>query len=59
MLTSLYNYIFGYVYVKCENCNRELCVKSNIITEGSHISCSNGCTFELYNKLEKKDNKKR
>jgi hypothetical protein len=52
MLRSIYNYIMGYVYIKCSNCNREIYMKSNDIIEGVDISCSHGCTFELYRKHE-------
>ncbi len=42
----------GYVYVKCSNCHREIYMKSNDIIESVEISCSHGCTFELYRKHE-------
>lgn len=56
MLNSLYNYVFGYTKVNCSNCNTELIVK-NFIKSGD-ISCSNSCTFELYNKFQREREKR-
>jgi hypothetical protein len=53
MLSAIYNYVFGYVKVKCDNCNRELVMKNDKFLNSGNISCSHGCTFELYNKFEK------
>ncbi len=50
MLSSIYNYITGYVKVNCSNCNRELTMYYKDIIPKVEISCSHGCTFELYNK---------
>ena len=57
MLNSIYNYITGYTKVKCSNCNRELTVKNNDSIKYGEISCSNGCTFELYNKFQREREK--
>ena len=47
---SLYYYLMNYKLVKCENCQLEMYFKKPII--GS-VSCSNSCTFSLYNKYVK------
>jgi hypothetical protein len=57
MLTSIYNYIFGYIKVNCVNCNREMMVQQKYFTHTTNISCSHGCTFEYFNKSIKKDEK--
>ncbi len=46
-MISLYYYLMNYKLVKCENCQVEMYFKQPII--GS-VSCSNSCTFSLYNK---------
>jgi hypothetical protein len=47
---TIYNYLTGYVKVKCSNCERELLMYYKDIIPKVEISCSHGCTFELYNK---------
>ena len=49
--SSIYNYFAGYVNVKCSNCNRELLIYYKYIMPNSDISCSHGCSFELYKKF--------
>ena len=48
MLSYLYNYIFGYVYTKCDYCNKKLYIKYNSNINNTLISCSNSCTYKLY-----------
>ncbi len=48
--TTIYNYLTGYVKVKCSNCDRDLLMYYKDIIPNIEISCSHGCTFELYNK---------
>ncbi len=57
MLTSIYNYIFGYIKVNCINCNREMVVQKKLIFDTINISCSNGCTYEYFNKTMKNEEK--
>jgi hypothetical protein len=45
----IYTYIFNYELVKCGNCNYEIYIKRPVY--GTY-SCSNSCTFELYNKYK-------
>ena len=47
---SIYNYLAGYVKVNCKNCNGELTMYYKDVIPNIDISCSHGCTFELYNK---------
>ena len=56
MLSSIYNYLKGYVKVNCSNsnCNREIVMYNRDIIPGVEISCSHTCTFELYNRINKK-----
>ncbi len=53
MLSSLYNYIFNYKYVKCCGCQREMCIKNPI--ENMNYSCSNGCTFKAFYESQEKN----
>ena len=53
---SLYYYLMNYKLVKCENCQVEMYFKQPII--GS-VSCSNSCTFSIYNKYIKEQEEKR
>ena len=54
MLSSLYNYIFNYKYVKCCGCQKEMCIKNPI--ENMNYSCSNGCTFKAFYESQEKKN---
>jgi hypothetical protein len=45
----------NYKLVKCENCQVEMYFKQPIF--GS-VSCSNSCTFSLYNKYQEERKKK-
>ena len=49
-MMSLYYYFMNYKLVKCDNCSYEMYVKKPIF---GLVSCSNGCTFSLYNKYVK------
>ena len=49
MLKKLYYYIYNYELVKCANCGYEMYFQKPIY---GLVSCSNGCTFSLYNKSE-------
>ena len=53
-MIKLYYYLFNYKLVKCDNCQYEMYIKLPIY---GLVSCSNGCTFSLYNKYNKEDNK--
>jgi hypothetical protein len=53
MMIRLYNYVFGYGVVKCCNCGFEMIVKNP--NKNGLYSCSNGCTFEAYNKMFKNE----
>ncbi len=56
-MIRLYNYFFGYGIVECCNCGFKMTVKNP--NKNELYSCSNGCTFEAYNKMvnKEKDNK--
>jgi hypothetical protein len=54
-MMKLYYYLFNYKLVKCENCNCEMYIQGPIY--GS-VSCSNSCTFALYNKFCKEREEK-
>ena len=49
-MLSLYYYFMNYKLVKCDNCSYEMYFKKPIF---GVVSCSNGCTFSLYNKYVK------
>ncbi len=49
--SSIYNYFAGYVKVNCSNCNVELLMYYKDIIPNVEISCSHGCSFELYEKF--------
>jgi len=51
MIISIYNYIFGYGTVECCNCGVKMTVKNP--NKNELYSCSNGCTFEAYNRFVK------
>ena len=51
MMISLYNYIFGYAVVECCNCGMKMTVKNP--NKNELYSCSNGCTFQAYNRFVK------
>ncbi len=51
-MIKLYYYLFNYKLVKCDNCQYEMYAKKPIY---GLVSCSNGCTFSLYNKYNKDD----
>jgi hypothetical protein len=53
-MLSLYYYFMNYKLVKCENCQLEMYFKKPIF---GLVSCSNGCTFSLYNKYVKEEEK--
>ena len=46
MFSILYNYVFGYIKVKCYNCDNMVYIKYDINTKGTLISCSNSCTYK-------------
>ncbi len=52
MLKQIYYYIFNYELVKCSNCNYEMYIKKPI---SGTVSCSNSCTFALYNRFMKQN----
>ncbi len=49
--SSIYNYLSGYIKVNCSNCNRDLKMHYKDIIPNVEISCSHGCTFQLYEKF--------
>lgn len=55
-MMSLYYYFMNYKLVKCDNCSYEMYVKQPIF---GLVSCSNGCTFSLYNKYVKDEEKRK
>ena len=52
-MIRIYNYIFGYGEVKCCNCGFKMTVKNPNPNE--LYSCSNGCTFQAYHRMEKNE----
>ncbi len=54
-MIRIYNYLFGYGEVKCCNCGFKMTVKNP--NPNALYSCSNGCTFEAYNRMQKNENK--
>ncbi len=54
-MLSLYYYVMNYKLVKCDNCSYEMYMKKPIF---GLVSCSNGCTFSLYNKYVKEEKRK-
>ncbi len=54
MLKKLYYYLFNYKLVECANCNYKMYIKKEYII--GTISCSNSCTFSLYNKYKNECN---
>ena len=45
MLTTLYNYIFGYTVVNCKKCNREMRLQTKHYHSDMNYYCSNSCGY--------------
>jgi len=45
MLTEIYNYIFGYITIKCNKCKKDITMsKKNYFTDLTYY-CSNSCGY--------------
>ena len=46
MLTTIYNYIFGYIVIKCKKCNKEMTLKTKNYFSNMDYYCSNSCGYD-------------